>query len=262
MPPLCHDEVLDKICGVCYRKEAKGNKLRNITATTLEYIRKHHHSEYEVASGDYARKVCASCNKSIQLIGKAGGPETVKAKLVAPMYESIHVERLTRSSSQCQCFWCKIWRMNGGEYNAHVAAVRAKPGRPPVNEDAQAPAAVLRCEHCQGEVSKGVSHKCNVTSMETNTLDLIEAMPSTSKQRIVSKLLDNLREDQGANPKKPGTLMLATRGSHFKTITIGPVRPQQKFTHQDILRMKVGLGFSGKQTLGLGKFLYVFDMMT
>ena len=260
MPPLCHDEVLDKICGVCYRKEGKGNKLQNISTKTLEYIRKHHHTEYEVASGDYARKVCASCNNAIHLIGKAGGPETVKRKLAAPMYDSIQVDRLTRSSNQCQCFWCKIWRMNGGEYNAHVAAMSVKPG--PKAAPTEPPETVLRCDQCMGEVGKGVSHKCNVTSMETNTLDLIEAMPSTSKQRIVSKLLDNLREDQGVNPKKPGTLMLATRGSHFKTITIGPVRPQRKFTHQDILRMKVGLGFSGKQTLGLGKFLYMFDMMT
>ena len=257
-PPLSHEQVLDKVCGVCFRKETKGNQLRKITGKTLEYIQKYHWSAYNVASGDYARKVCTSCYNAAHDVGKAGGPEGAKRKLPAPKYDSIEGNKITRSSPQCDCGWCNVWRLNGQQYHSHATAVRDKPGR----QAAPAPDSVLRCEKCQGEVSKGVSHKCNVTSMETNTLDLIEAMPSTSKQRIVSKLLDNLREDQGVNPKKPGTLKLATRGSHFKTITIGPVRPQRKFTHQDILRMKVGLGFSGKQTLGLGKFLYVFDMMT
>ena len=249
---LSHDQVLDKVCGICYRKGNK-LKLRTITPRVLKVIKKEHWELYNVSSGDYPRVVCLSCNTTLLKFGKEGGKEAVKRNLPAPLYDSVQGSRVTRASPQCQCYWCNVWRLFGGAYNAHVASIRAKPGHPPPqSEAASGPEAVLRCEHCKGEVGKGVSHKCTVTSMEKNTLDMIEAMPSTSKQRITAKLLDKLREEQGSNPKKPGTLVLATRGSVMKTVTVGPIRPRRKFTHQDILRLKVGLHLSSNQTMNLG----------
>ena len=248
--PLSHDEVLDKLCGTCYRKGA-ALKLRGISANALAAIQKYHWAGYNVDSGEYPRKVCQSCNSILLHIAKAGGLEASKRKLPPPRYDTMQSNRITRSSPECQCYWCSVWRLNGGPYSAHVAAVRANPGRPPIKEASPPPEAVLRCDRCQGEVGKGVPHKCTVTTMENNTLELIEAMPSTSKQRITAKLLDKLREEQGADPTRPGTLMLATRGSKFKTVTIGKVRPKRKFTHQDILRLRVGLGLSADRTLYL-----------
>ena len=42
MGGLTHDEVMEKICGVCYRKQ-KG--LRKITEATLELIKDHHFAQ-------------------------------------------------------------------------------------------------------------------------------------------------------------------------------------------------------------------------
>ena len=91
---------MDKVCGVCFRKETKGNQLRKITGKTLEYIQKYHWSAYNVASGDYARKVCTSCYNAAHDVGKAGGPEGAKRKLPAPKYDSIEGNKITRSSPQ------------------------------------------------------------------------------------------------------------------------------------------------------------------
>ena len=47
-PALKHNDVLQKICGLCYRKI---KKLGNITEATLKLIIKHHHTDYNLLSG-------------------------------------------------------------------------------------------------------------------------------------------------------------------------------------------------------------------
>ena len=69
--PLSHDEVLDKICGVCYRK-GPALKLRGISANVLKVIQKDHWAGYNVESGEYPRKVCLSCNSTLLNIAKVG----------------------------------------------------------------------------------------------------------------------------------------------------------------------------------------------
>ena len=55
-----------------------------------------------------------------------------------------------------------------------------------------------------------------------------------------------MRQDK--NIAKEGSMQLVTRGPHPKTITFGKPRPRKKFSHDDLIKLKMTLNMSGKQT--------------
>lgn len=194
---LTHDEVLRKVCGVCLRKP---KNLRNISKNVLALIVKHHHSHYSVTSGDFPSVICPSCQRALRDAEKcAKSGDISNSKLPESRYGNMSLNtRATRSVTTCQCSWCSIWRLNGegGAYKEYCEEVRDKPGRPLEHEPVPDPAVKDICQACGGERKRGVAHVCNVTSLENNTMRIVEGMSGLSQQRMAARILDNIREDQ------------------------------------------------------------------
>ena len=173
------------------------------------------------------------------------------SKLPENRYGKMRGPRASRSSTDCQCSWCAIWRLNGegGAYKEHCEEVRDKPGRPQQGEPAPDAEVKNICQDCQGERKQGVPHVCNVTSLENNTMKVIDTMSSACQHRIAAKLLDNIREEQGVG--KSGTVEVKGRGAHPKTITFGKMKVERRVTKEDLMRIKMRLDLSGNQTLHL-----------
>ena len=245
---LTHDEVLKRVCGVCLRKHLKG--LKNISENYLKLIIKYHHKHYDLTNGNYARVICPSCQRALRDAKSQDEDNKISpSKLPENRYGSMRGPRSSRSSTSCQCTLCYIWRLNGegAAYKEYSEQVRDKPGRPLQGEPAPDPEVRSICQDCQGERKRGVAHVCNVTSLENNTLKVIDGMSSASKQRVTAKLLDNLREEQGVG--KNGTMKIQGRGANPKTITFGSAKVERKVTKEDLMRIKVRLDLSGKKAL-------------
>ena len=82
------------------------------------------------------------------------------------------------------------------ELKEYCEEVRDKPGRPLEREPVPDPAVKDICQACGGERKRGVAHVCNVTSLENNTMRIVEGMSGLSQQRMAARILDNIREDQ------------------------------------------------------------------
>ena len=251
---LSHDEVLKRLCGVCLRKHLKG--LKNISDNYLELIIKYYHKSYNVTNGNYPTVICPSCQRALR-DAKASEKENKisKRKLPDNRYGSMRGPRALRSSTSCQCTLCFIWRLNGeaAAYKEFCEEVRAKPGRPLQGEPAPDPEVKSVCQDCQGERKQGVAHVCNVTSLENNTLKVIDGMSSASKQRVAAKLLDNIGQEQGVG--KNGTMKIQGRGAHPKTITSGKTKVERRVTKEELMRIKLKLDLSGNQALHLRTFV-------
>ena len=74
-------------------------------------------------------------------------------------------------------------------------------------------------------------------------------MSSACQHRLIARLLDNVREEQGVG--KNGTIEVKGRGAHPKTITFGQVKVERRLTKEDLMRIKMRLDLSGSQTLNL-----------
>ena len=243
MGGLTHDEVMEKICGVCYRKQ-KG--LRKITEATLELIKDHHFAQYSLFSGDFPLVVCASC-QSILGDRKSDNPKNNSPrKLPPPKYEAIRGTRASRSSDKCPCGWCEIWRMNGYKYREYKAGVRDPTGRHVITPPPPPPASREKCDGCHGEIKQGIKHVCNLRTLETNLLNEANALPQNQKERLLSSLIDNVKA--GKDIKGDGTMHILTRNSRYKTITIGKIKPEKTFTRDDIIKLKRLLDLSCNQT--------------
>ena len=245
---LSHDEVLKRVCGVCLRKHLKG--MKNISQNYLDLIVKYHHKHYDLTSGNYATVICPSCQRALRDAKSSDEENKIsKRKLPENRYGSLRGPRATRSSTSCQCTWCFIWRLNGegAAYKEYSEEVRDKPGRPLQEEPAPDPEVKSICQDCQGERKQGVAHVCNVTSLENNTLKVIDGMSAASQECVAAKLLDNLREEQGVG--KNGTMKIQGKGAHPKTITFGKAKVERKVTREDLMRIKMRLDLSGNKAL-------------
>ena len=116
-----HDEVLKNVCGLCLMKP---KHLKNISDDYLSLIQKYHYGNYNLTSGDYPTVICQSCKKALR--DKRDFRENAKRKLPHVRYHMMRGTRASRSSDQCQCYWCNIWRLNGGLYHQHCLEVRGE----------------------------------------------------------------------------------------------------------------------------------------
>ena len=245
---LTHEEVLKKLCGVCRRKQ-KG--LENISPTYLGLIKKYHHADYDLTSGKFPQVICPGC-KAVLRDGRRSEENGTcpKRKLPENEYTLMVLDtRVSRSETSCQCSWCNIWRLNGEgkDYKHYSELVRDPPGQPRKYEATPEPEVKNICQGCGGERKQGVRHTCNVSTLENNTVKVLESMPSTSQQRVTSRCLDNIREEKGIG--KNGTMQVKTRGPNPKTITFGKPKAERKVTKEDLMRIKSKLDLSGNQSL-------------
>ena len=242
-----HNTALKTVCGLCLMKP---KSMENISMQYLNLIRKHHYANYNLTSGDYPTVICPSCKKGLRDRDKFG--DDAKSKLPPVRYHQMRGTRSSRSFDECRCSWCRIASLKGGPYMKHCNEVREGPGRPLEHVPAPPPEVKEICQGCQGEIKRGVLHKCNVTSLEKNMLESIKDMPSNSKERMVAALLDDISEEQGVS-KTGGTLEIKTRGPFPKLVAIGSAAKLKAstMTKEDLMRIKVKLNLSGKQTLNL-----------
>ena len=242
-----HDTALKTVCGVCLMKP---KSMENISGNYLNLIRKHHYANYNLTSGDFPSVICPSCKRCLRDRDKLG--HEAKGKLPPVRYHQMRGTRTSRFSDECRCSWCDIARLKGGPYMKHCNEVREGPGRPLEHVPAPPPEVKEICQGCQGEIKRGVLHKCNVTSREKNTLERLREMSSSSKQRMAAVLLDDISEEQGVS-KTGGTLEIKTRGGWPKLVAVGSAAKPKASTmrKEDLMRIKLNLNLSGKQTLKL-----------
>ena len=155
----------------------KPKAMENISEHYLNLIRKHHYVNYNLTSGDFPTVICPSCKKALRDIDKLG--DDAKSKLPAVRYHRMRGTRTSRFCDECQCSWCHIASLKSGPYMKHCNEVREGPGRPLEHVPAPPPEVKEICQGCLGEIKRGVLHKCNVTSLEKNTLDKLKGMPAS-----------------------------------------------------------------------------------
>ena len=153
-----HDTALKTVCGLCLMKP---KAMENISEHYLNLIRKHHYVNYNLTSGDFPTVICPSCKKALRDRDKFG--DDAKSKLPAVRYHRMRGTRTSRFCDECQCSWCQIASLKGGPYMKHCNEVREGPGRPLEHVPAPPPEVKEICQGCQGEIKRGVLHKCTVT---------------------------------------------------------------------------------------------------
>ena len=249
-PPLDHNQVMQKLCGMCVRK----GKTRNISERILHLIQTYHYPEYSTTSGDLPTRICDSCYGCLRMIDKENN-ENIKsnAKLPEIDYGSFRGTRVTRTSTSCPCKFCEVWRLNGLEQRIYEKEARDKPGRPgPAGDDADVPAkeSILICPKCQSQIGQkaGVAHKCNATSLQDNCVDMIMNIEDTKKQEMIVSQLNRTIASRNSVNTKSGTLELASKGRYNMKITFGNPRPARKFSIEDIKKIRSSIGISGLKT--------------
>lgn len=160
-PPVTHNEVMDRLCGICMGKVS----LRKMSEAAYKTIRKYLWAGY--TKGESPNKLCNSCNTWLLDVDKSGSIEAAKRKppLTFNKLRDLAPPRQTRGSasgsSQCQCGYCQVGHLSGQRYLNKMKELgnRKVPGPVPAPPDTS-PKSIHLCVFCHGILAKGVSHVC------------------------------------------------------------------------------------------------------
>ena len=170
-----------RVCGVCTRK---GPNLRNISDAVLIFIQDYHYKDYN--KDDFPNVICGSCDYVLRCMDKLEEGEVPTRRLPdITDYESKRAPRLTRSISaaDCNCFWCKIYKMNGLEYKRHRESVRPA-------ATAQPKKRITRCGECHSILGRGLPHHCTKTTRNENAKEMVREFSGGGQGRVTSKLIN------------------------------------------------------------------------
>ena len=235
-----------RVCGVCTRKAAK---LIAISDTVLLFIQDYHFKDYN--RSEYPSVICMSCDATLRYIDKLEDGEIPIRRLPdIKDYESKKAPRVTRASASgvCGCFWCKIDKMNGLEYNRHKESVR-----PVTKAKAEPKKSVVRCAECHSILGRGLPHNCTKTTRNENAKEMVREFSGEGQRHVTSKLLNEFCEEEGVD-KRHGTLKLNS-GNKTKTVTIGPQKPQPQIAVQDLIDFGNARNFSDEALMDTATFV-------
>ena len=230
-----------RVCGVCTRK---AKDLRPISEAVLGFIKDYIYQDYDVDY--YPSVVCGSCTFILRYMDKLEEGQTPVRRLPnITDYEKKRAPRGTRSGV-CDCFWCRINKMNGLEYKRHSESVR------PIAK-AQPKKKVVRCVKCHSILGRGLPHNCTKTARNENAKDLVREFSSGGQKRTTSKLLNEFCEEEGVD-KRHGTLELNS-GNKTKIVTIGPQKKQPQIAVQDLMAFGNARNFSDEALMDTATFV-------
>ena len=204
-PALSHDACIAKLCLICLRKQ----NLRNISASLLSTIKTSIFPDYNPSL--HPNGICSTCRLKVSKIGSSG--DSGREELTFPDFASlISSSPITRSSPSCDCFCCKVGRMDALEYARYLRDRNGKAS------DSQDPSKMTLCKSCLSEIGRGKPHHCNRTSKLNNIADILNSCDEKMKEQVCSMLLDSLCLASDTD-RRSGTLSLSTRQEdhHFRT---------------------------------------------
>ena len=243
-----------KVCGVCMRKS---KNLRKISNEELIHIRRHCFENYNLEN--MSSVICMSCIQTLKAYKEASQTEnTPKRKLPNINYSNLILPKQmsqTRlsTSTECDCSYCKIAKLNGAEYTKYEKTVRSLPGRPNTQETSiESPK--LRCSVCFTIIAPGIPHRCSRQTQHDNILKLVKT--KISKEQLASKILDELGNGGGDQVQT-----LSNIKGKPKTVVINPSKkfltPKPKYTTEDIKKFGVSRNLSTKDMIELSTFLRI-----
>ena len=266
MKPLTHDDIMRRKCGLCLGN----NKLRPISVTNLERIKKYMYSGYSI--GLCPGVICSSCDPALrdrQKVVEQGAKP--KHSLPSTDIEKIMARRVSRSSASdgCTCGWCEVGHLKGQQLVNRIKELgykNLKIGRPKSANLAPSyakktswrdedPGAEKVCKDCKGTIRRGISHVCTKRQRQENIVTMmVRDLSPASRQRIQARLLKQDFTDVNGNSIS-GAISIAS-GTKQMTVNIGPQKkPMKQLSIGAFMKLKKANNLSKKQLKGVGTWL-------
>ena len=204
-----HHENRYKICIVCMKKGDYP-----LSGVIIERIQKYFIENYDINEECMPASICAKCRSDLQRIdaGKKDAdslPAVFDFGLIKPVFE-----KTTRSNEYflCDCLICETVRVPG-------VTTKRKPG--PSTEILPRCGKVCKiCSVCKSPVARGLSHKCNITMLRKNLINMCTESDDRTQGIVASTLVsEKLNELQGT-PQQQSNLKLDTCGPNPLKISV------------------------------------------
>ena len=177
---LSHEENRFKVCAVCFQKAKY-----TITDTVLSRIREFFTSNYDLSNNHMPAGICSKCRSD--LLDISNGKKTQDSLPSPYPFHEIQPHTVTTRADPIPCCSCDI---------CHVATQsgksmpKRKPGRPSnVSEELDSPKSITICGQCKSPYGKGLRHKCSVSSLRENILNMCDAADENTQGIVACSLL-------------------------------------------------------------------------
>lgn len=206
-----HEENRHKVCIVCMMKGT-----RNITETIVTRLRENYISNYDPTDDRLPCAICSKCSNDLREVSNGNKssdilPDVFDYSVIVPKYVAS-----TRSGIQrlCDCYICEVGRQSG------TCVQRHQIGRPRNtdhdNIHPHGPRGVSKlCMECLSPVGRGISHRCNISSLRGNMKSLCSSSDCKTQQQVAGSLIQIQSKLQ-----KSDTIELNTSNRGSLTVSI------------------------------------------
>ena len=227
---LSHEENRNKICLLCMQKARYA-----ITPIVLSRIKDYFIENYDINEACCPSAVCGKCLADLSDI--AHGKK--ECSILPEVYDFGNIHPFLVSTTRntdvriCGCIICETARVSG------TKVPQRRKGRPPHQpneaEERIRSVAVRLCCSCKSPVGRGLTHKCNLSTLRSNLLYEFDSYDSRTKDIVASNVI---REKGSRN------IDLQTRGPNTLHVNVGSCRNPNSFSSSDISMLQTSIGAS------------------
>lgn len=234
--PLTHDENRHKVCIICFEKASYP-----ITNTINQRIKDYFIENYDINEDCCPAAICGRCRAI--LIDISSGkkdpsilPEVYDFSNILPEYV---ISTRSVPNPICNCEMCQVARVTLSSNSS-----KAKKGRPcgDSSKSKTSNRVVKLCFDCKTPIGRGLSHKCNVSTLRRNLMDVCDSVDDRTRDIVAGKILTNKCEATSSNEVK-----LQTRGPSQLPIKIRTDGKTSQLTSSDMSSLQLAMGISNKQ---------------
>ena len=231
---LTHDQNRDKVCIVCMDKGGY-----SLTDIVLKRIRDFFISNFDPEERCCPNSICSKCRRD--LYDLENGKKTVHDLPDPYDFDDIlpHVRRLRLDESRyCECEICNVARTKSKLVSKRK---RGRPSSDSSNNQTSMCAAVKMCLHCKGIIHRGISHRCNLSNLRKNLIDMCESVDERTKEVVAYRVISDKVKDESAK-----SIKLKSPGPFPLKINVNPKEDTTTFSSSDISSLQLALGTSNR----------------
>jgi len=208
-----------------------------LTEVVLTRLRDYFIDNFDPKEQCCPKSICSKCRNDLLDISKGTKlvtilPEPYDFDKILP-----HVRRLRLDQDRyCECYICIVARTKSKLVSKRK---RGRPSNSSSNEISLT-CAVKMCMSCKGIIHRGISHKCNITNLQKNMLEMCDSVDNHTKEIVAYKVISDKVNEESTN-----SIELKTPGPFPLKVAVKP-KVNPTFSSSDVSSLQLSLGASNR----------------
>ena len=189
---LTHDESLQRVCLLCFRRDK--SSMRLLTEDNHRLINEYVFSGYEKEDNRLPKAICGTCRVALSEFsnGKFSRHIDLFDHSLIGKEANYYATRSSSITTDCECLVCVAAHSNCTVKDSSTKRMRGRP-RSSSRADADIPDRIKLCSLCLSKIGRGLKHICTRSTLTNNMRSIID---DCQNDRMAEQLTHSFMKDK------------------------------------------------------------------